>query len=70
MADSVAYASFMIRMWRDPVVAPDGETGGEEVAWVGEVESVQSGQVLPFRGLEALAELLVGRLIGATDFLE
>lgn len=64
--DPVSYASFMIRVWRDPA----GESDAEEPMWVGEIESVQSGQVVPFRGLEALAELLVGRLSNPAAFFE
>ena len=64
--DSVRYASFMIRLWRDPA-----EASGEEVPpWVGEIESVQTGQIVTFKGLEALADLLVGRLSESPDFCE
>jgi len=61
MADVVSYASFMIRMWRDPAAEPD-EADGEEAVWAGEIESVQSGRVVPFKGVEALVEILVRRL--------
>ena len=66
MADPVSYASFMIRVWREAAAEP----GEEEPIWVGEIESVQSGRVVPFRGLEALAKLLVGQLTDGADFLE
>ena len=73
MADPVEYASFMIRMWRDPAAAPDGEVDAadrDQAVWVGEIESVQSGRVVSFRGLEVLAELLVGQLTDAADLFE
>ena len=66
MSEPVTYASFMIRVWRDPA----RESDAEEPAWAGEIESVQSGHIVQFRGVEALVELLVGRLTAPTDFLE
>lgn len=66
MADDANYASFMVRVWRDPVAAADGE----EAVWAGEVEWVQSGRIESFRSLEALVALLVGQLNDAVDFLE
>lgn len=72
MTDSVDYASFMIRMWRERAREPDeaDQTGREQTVWVGEIESVQSGRVLPFRGLEALAELLVAGVTDDAGFVE
>ena len=66
MGDRVSYASFMIRVWR----APADEADSIEAVWVGEIESVQSGRVVPFKGLAALAELLVGSLSESGDLRE
>lgn len=55
----LTYASFMVRLWRDPA----GETPkDEEPAWMGEIESVQTGRTWQFRGVEALPELLAEQL--------
>lgn len=72
MADLVDYTSFMIRMWRDPVREPDeaDETATDAAVWVGEIEHVQSGRLLPFRGLESLAELLVAGVTDDAGFVE
>jgi hypothetical protein len=58
MDDVANYASFIIRIWR----APAQESQQDKPLWMGEVESIQSGVVLSFRGLEELAELLLGSL--------
>lgn len=58
MDDVANYASFIIRIWR----APAQESEQDEALWMGEVESIQSGVVLSFRGLEGLAELFLGSL--------
>lgn len=59
------YASFMIRVWREVDSAADTE----EPVWLGEVESIQTGLLVPFKGLQGLVELLVGQLSERTDFL-
>ena len=65
MDDANGYASFMIRVWREADSLPDNE----EPIWVGEVESIQNGLIVPFKGLQGLMELLVGQLARQTDFL-
>lgn len=59
------YASFLIRVWREM----DGAPHAEEPVWAGEVESVQTGLIVPFKGLQGLVELLVGQLTEQTGFL-
>lgn len=58
MDDVANYASFIIRMW----CAPAQESEQDEPLWMGEIESIQSGVVVSFKGLEALAELAWGLL--------
>ena len=53
------YASFMVRLWCEPQAA-----SGEETAWHGELESVQSGQTWRFQGVDALLRLMVAQLAG------
>ena len=55
----LTYASFMVRMWREP--APEG-ADTQEPAWMGELESIQTGRAWRFQGLEPLLELLAGQL--------
>lgn len=59
------YASFLIRVWREADGAPDME----EPVWAGEVESIQTGLIVSFKGLQGLVELLVGQLAEQTGFL-
>lgn len=54
-----AYASFIIRLWREP--APEG-ADAHAPAWMGELESIQTGRAWRFQGLEPLLELLAGQL--------
>jgi hypothetical protein len=63
MDDVANYASFIIRMWR----APAQESEQDEPLWMGEIESIQSGVVLSFRGLEDLAERFLGSLTTKTS---
>lgn len=51
------YASFMVRLWREPEAA-----SGTETAWQGELESVQSGQTWRFQGMDSLQGLLAEQL--------
>ena len=56
------YASFMVRLWRDPA----GTAGPEQdPVWVGELESIQTGHAWQFQGLEPLLPLLAGQLVAA-----
>jgi hypothetical protein len=45
-----SYRSFLVRLWRDPP-----EAGG---AWRGEVESIQSGELLAVESLEQALAIL------------
>lgn len=49
------YASFLVRLWRDTTRI---EGNAAEPVWVGEVVVIQTGQTIPFTGLEALLILL------------
>ncbi len=55
----LTYASFMVRLWREP--APEG-TDAHAPAWMGELESIQTGRAWQFQGLEPLLALLAGQL--------
>lgn len=59
MAEPVLYASFIVRLWREPGVEAANE---QEPAWNGEAESIQTGRVWQFEGVSALARLLVAQL--------
>lgn len=61
MAESALYASFIVRMWREP--ASDIATEQAPV-WMGELESIQTGRTWQFLGLERLLPLLAGHLAG------
>ncbi len=52
MATTTTYASFLVRLWREP--------GSEESdrGWRGEVEHIQSRERQAFAGLDELAGLL------------
>ncbi len=52
------YASFMVRMWRDPAATARPE---QVPIWIGEMESIQTGRIWQFKGLEPLLELLAGQ---------
>ena len=56
----LSYASFMVRLWREPEAAR-----GRETAWQGELESVQTGQTWRFGGMDSLLRLLVAQLAGS-----
>lgn len=45
-----SYRSFLVRLWRDPP-----ETGG---GWRGEVESIQSGEIVTVDSLEQILAIL------------
>jgi hypothetical protein len=51
MAESVLYASFIVRMWRE--LASDVAAEQASV-WIGELESIQTGRAWQFQGLEPL----------------
>lgn len=53
------YASFMVRMWRKSAAAAEPE---HERAWMGELESIQTGHTWQFQGLEPLLALLATHL--------
>lgn len=53
------YASFMVRLWREPEAA-----SGNATAWQGELESVQTGQTWRFQDLDALQGLMAEKLAG------
>ncbi len=54
-----AYASFLLRLWREPAADVVNE---QEPAWMGEIESIQTGRAWQFQGLEPLLELLAAQL--------
>jgi len=53
MSTSTTYASYLVRLWRQPVAESDGA-----VEWQGEVEHIQSGQQWRFECLPDLLTLL------------
>ena len=53
----LTYASFMVRLWREPVARPARGT-----AWQGELESVQTGQTWRFQGVDTLLRLMLAQL--------
>lgn len=55
----VLYASFLLRLWRDPAA---GVAHGQEPVWMGELESIQTGRAWRFQGLEPLLPLLAAQL--------
>ena len=58
----LTYASFMVRMWRDPT----GEAVNREAPdWLGELESIQTGRAWQFQGVAALVDLLAAQLPAA-----
>ena len=57
----LTYASFMVRMWRDPTVTASPE---QEPSGLGELESIQTGRAWQFQGLEPLLPLLAAQLAG------
>jgi hypothetical protein len=59
MAETVLYASFVLRLWRDPAAEDAVE---QELAWMGELESIQTGRAWQFQGLAPLLGLLAGQL--------
>ncbi len=59
VAEHVLYASFIVRLWREPTAA---DAAAQEPAWMGELESIQTGRAWRFQGLEPLLELLAGQL--------
>ncbi len=58
----LTYASFMVRMWRDPTVTASPE---QEPIWLGELESIQTGRAWQFQGVAALVDLLAAQLPAA-----
>ncbi len=61
MAESALYASFIVRMWREPA----SDVAAEQApAWMGELESIQTGRAWQFQGLEPLLPLLAAQLAG------
>lgn len=61
MAETARYASFIVRLWRQPVAEA---TDQEDPAWMGELESIQTGCAWQFQGLEPLVPLLAAQLAG------
>lgn len=61
MAESVLYASFIVRLWRDP---PTEGADAQGPAWTGELESIQTGRAWRFQGLEPLPGLLAAQVAG------
>ena len=57
------YASFMVRLWRDPADTAGPE---QEPVWVGELESIQTGRTWQFQDLEPLLALLASHLPAKT----
>lgn len=55
MADPVLYASFLVRLWRDPATDIAAE---QEPVWMDELESIQTGRAWQFQGLERLLPLV------------
>lgn len=55
MAESAHYASFIIRLWREPAAEARDQ---EAPLWMGELESIQTGRAWQFQGLEPLLSLL------------
>lgn len=55
----LTYASFLLRLWRDPGKGPVSE---DEPVWLGEIEAIQTGRTWQFVGTEALLELLAEQL--------
>lgn len=64
MAETVLYASFILRLWRDPFAEDRRE---QESLWMGELESIQTGHIWQFQGLEPLLKLLAGQLAGESS---
>jgi hypothetical protein len=58
----LTYASFMVRLWRDPAPAAGPE---QEPVWLGELESIQTGRAWRFLGVAALVDLLAAQLPSA-----
>jgi hypothetical protein len=59
MAESALYASFIVRMWREPA----SDVAAEQApVCMGELESIQTGRAWQFQGLEPLLPLLAGQL--------
>ena len=62
MTTSIAYLSFLVRLWREPV------PGGPEVesGWRGEVEHIQSGRRWTLQSLEEVLDCLYRQAETAT----
>ncbi|MCP4212921.1 MAG: hypothetical protein GY764_15795 [Halieaceae bacterium] len=54
----LTYASFMVRLWRDP----DRDSDDDELVWMVEVESVQTGRTWQLQDVESLTALLTLQL--------
>jgi hypothetical protein len=54
MDDDIAYASFLLRIWR----ISEASSSAPDVRWMYEIESVQSGQTWQVESLEALCAWL------------
>ena len=61
MAERALYASFIVRLWHEPAAEASDQEG---TIWMGEVESIQTGRVRQFQGLEPLLPLLAAHLAG------
>lgn len=60
MAEPTRYASFIVRLWRESAGAA---TDAGEPVWMGELESIQTGDGWHFQGLESLLPLLAAQLV-------
>lgn len=62
MAETARYASFIVRLWREPV----SEAADQEApVWMDSSSPIQTGHVWQFQGVAALADLLAAQLLAA-----
>jgi hypothetical protein len=61
MPEAILYASFIVRLWRD---SPPEGANAHGPAWMGELESIQTGRAWQFQGLEPLPGLLAAQVAG------
>ncbi len=59
MAESALYASFIVRLWREPAADVANE---QAPVWMGELESIQTGRAWQFQGVATLVDLLTAQL--------
>lgn len=63
MAETALYASFLLRLWREPAADVAAE---QAPVWMGELESIQTGCAWQFQGLERLLPLVAAQLAGGS----